>query len=64
MANKFDALRVKMSPAAHGRAAQRAQAMLAEMPPQEAETYGDDRTRESDQTEAEQGRGPSPRGSF
>ncbi len=35
MAKKFSALRAKMSPAAQGRAADRAQKMLAEMPLQE-----------------------------
>lgn len=39
MAKKFGALRSEMSPAAQVRAAQRAQRMLAEMPPQALVIY-------------------------
>ena len=61
MANKFDALRAKMAPAARDRAAQRARKMLAEMPPQEVETYSDERIREFDEAEADLARGLSGR---
>ena len=53
MANKFDALRAKMSPAARARAAQHARAILAEMPAQGVEAYSVDRIREFDQGEAD-----------
>ena len=53
MAKNFGALRVKMSSAARARATQRAQAMLAEMPPPEVEICSDDRVREFDQGEGD-----------
>jgi hypothetical protein len=53
MAKKFGALRCEMSPAAQVRAAQRAQRMLAEMPPQALEIYNRNRIREFDESEAE-----------
>ena len=58
MANKFDALRVKMPQAARARSAQRARTMLAEMPPQEVEIYSDDRIRELDHGGAGLAKGP------
>lgn len=42
MANGFDALRAK-SPAVRAQPAQRAQEMLAEVPPQDVETLSDER---------------------
>lgn len=48
MANGFDALRAKISPAARAQAAQRVQEMLAEVPPQEVETLSDERVRQFD----------------
>jgi hypothetical protein len=53
MAKKFGALGCEMSPAAQARAAQRAQRMLAEMPPQALEIYNRNRIREFDESEAE-----------
>ena len=52
MAKKFGALRSEMSPAAQARAAQRAQRLLAEMPPQALEIYNSNRIREFDESEA------------
>lgn len=51
MPRKVDALRVKMTPAARARAAQRAERMLAEIQPQVVEIYSNDRIREFDQTD-------------
>jgi hypothetical protein len=59
MAKKFGALRSEMSPAAQARAAQRAQRMLAEMPPQALEIYNGNRIREFDESEAEPAQGLS-----
>jgi hypothetical protein len=46
MANKFEALRGKMSPAARDRAERRAQTMLAEIAPPGLDSYRDGQIRE------------------